>query len=169
MITLRKPIGVSDFESIAVMAGRLARYHGEDLRPDPDDLMRDRGYFGAVIASEDGNDIGFALWYVAYNCQRASKSIVLQNLFVEEAFRRRRIGARIFAAVVDEAVRLGADVKVGAKSGNELATEFYAKVGCDLVDNSGVLLFTLSSQGMAAFAEWSQTALAGENATACHD
>ncbi|MDD3289182.1 MAG: GNAT family N-acetyltransferase [Alphaproteobacteria bacterium] len=133
-IIVREPKVMADYESMSALAEKLARHHDDNLRPDPEKLMADKGWFSARLASVDDRDVGFIGWHTMYACQSATRSIELQNLYVEPEYRNYQIGVKLVLNVIREALKLNADIKLAVLKKNPAALEFYKKLGCDVRD-----------------------------------
>ena len=72
IIAIRAPKTDADFASLSDLAQQLARYHQEDLHPNPTKLMADAGWYSARLVSVDGADVGFVGWH---KCKRRCESV----------------------------------------------------------------------------------------------
>lgn len=108
-ITLR-PAGPDDAEAIHGLVVALAVYEREPdavhstpavLRAQ---LSSARPPFECLLAEEDGVARGFALFFPTYSTWLGKPGIWLEDLFVEEAHRRRGIGRALLRAVAGLAV-----------------------------------------------------------------
>jgi ribosomal protein S18 acetylase RimI-like enzyme len=137
IVTLRRPEIREDFISLANLAVQLAKYHQEDISPNPDKLMTDTNWYSACIISVDSVDVGFAGWHNLYACQSAERGIELQNLYVDEKYRGQKLGLRLVLEVVRDAIKFDcAEIKVGLRKENITALEFYRKLGCSIIDRN---------------------------------
>lgn len=98
--------------------------------------MLEAGYAADVIAAElergvqwrtariDAVPVGFAAW------QSISGSVKVHKLYVERAVRGHGVGARLLAAVADDARRLGANcVYLAVNKRNQIAIRAYLSMG----------------------------------------
>jgi ribosomal protein S18 acetylase RimI-like enzyme len=58
-----------------------------------------RSRFGALIAEQDGQPVGYALFYPAYDTDHAARGFYLQDLYVVPEARRQGVGRALMAAV----------------------------------------------------------------------
>jgi ribosomal protein S18 acetylase RimI-like enzyme len=84
-------------------------------------------------------DIGFVAWHKLYACQSAERGIELQNLYVDQKYRGKRLGIRLVLEVIREAIKLNcAEIKIGLRKENAAALEFYRKLGCTVFDRNDI-------------------------------
>jgi ribosomal protein S18 acetylase RimI-like enzyme len=137
VVVLRRPAIREDFVSLANLAAQLAKYHQEELSPNPDKLIADASWYSASIISVDSADVGFAGWHHLYACQSAERGIELQNLYVNKKHRGQKLGIRLVLEVVRDAIGLEcAEIKIGLRKENVSALEFYKKLGCSITDRN---------------------------------
>lgn len=60
--------------------------------------------FQAIIAWEEQQPVGFALFFPMYSAWKGHRSFYLEDLYVRPLWRRRRIGKKIFRAIMDQAL-----------------------------------------------------------------
>jgi ribosomal protein S18 acetylase RimI-like enzyme len=151
IISIVPPTASADFQQLARLAGQLSLYHGDDFVAPPEKLAADHGtWFHAVLArTPEGEAIGFAGWYTFYAVHKATRGIELQNLFVEEPWRSRKVGHQLVMHVVAEAVRHDcAQLRIGVSKKNTRAIAFYSRLGCELHDRGGNWICRLSAEQM---------------------
>jgi len=130
-----RPARPADSARIAAMANRLNVMMGE-----PDgmfttavirrDLFGKRPAVEGLVAESGGNVAGYALFHKGYDTDLAGANLILADMFVEEAQRRRGIGRRLMAALARIAVKRGArSVSWGVLTRNRSARAFYRKLG----------------------------------------
>ncbi len=86
--------------------------------------------FSAVIAVRDGELVGYACFFPAYNTDLAARGLWLADLYVADPERRHGTGRKLLAAVAAEAIRTGREsVEWAARSENSRARAFYAALG----------------------------------------
>jgi ribosomal protein S18 acetylase RimI-like enzyme len=139
-ISIAAPKSIADFKQLSRLAGELTAFHGDHLTADPIKLQSDHGtWFHAVLAGTPGDTaIGFAGWYSFYDVQKATRGIELQNLFVDERWRARKIGFKLVQHVAAETVRHDcAQLRIGVRKDNARAIAFYTQLGCEIVDRGG--------------------------------
>ncbi len=151
VIKVRQPNLVADYMSLSNMAEKLAAYHGEKMRPDPDKLDRDQDWFSSAIASINGCDVGYVGWHRMYACQSASRYLELQNLYVDPAWRKKKIGARLVWEVVKQALMLEATIGIGVRKENVDAVAFYKALGCEIIDRNDLWRCRWGSDKIKAF------------------
>lgn len=92
------------------------------LGPQPRALLR--------VAELDGRVIGFATANFIYDAARQADALMLLDLYVEPAFRRRGAARALMAALAAQAERLGAGcLWWGVDEGDDEATLFYRAIG----------------------------------------
>jgi GNAT superfamily N-acetyltransferase len=133
---LIRPAGWADAEAIHRLVLGLAAYEGqaaaveatpEELRAQ---LARPRPPFECLLAEVGGRAVGFALFFPSYSTWRGREGIWLEDLFVEESFRRRGIGSALLRGVAEIACMRGcARVEWAVLDWNVPAIRFYEKLG----------------------------------------
>ena len=105
-ITVRQAV-VCDLEDVAKLFDRYREFQGE-----ASDLAAARGFLQArlsrgesavFIAHEAAVPVGFAQLYPSYSSISLARVFVLNDLFVDEAARRKGVAAKLLAAVEDYA------------------------------------------------------------------
>ena len=96
-----------DMPSVWAMVMELAIYEKapEQVITNPKEMVRDgfgeRPLFQCLVAeNEDKTIVGIALYYFAYSTWKG-KILYLDDLVVNEAYRRLNIGEKLFASLVD--------------------------------------------------------------------
>ncbi|MDD3287460.1 MAG: GNAT family N-acetyltransferase [Alphaproteobacteria bacterium] len=156
-IFIREVETIADCESLSLLAEKLAHHHGDNLKPDPERLIRDCDWFSARIASADEVDVGFIGWHRAYACQSAMRSIELQNLYVDPKYRGLCIGSRLVYELVKEALRCVADIKLAVMKNNPGALEFYKKLGFETSDCNAFWRCRWKEDDMRKFECWGRS------------
>ena len=118
----------------------LAEYEREPgaVRINEETLVRDgfgtRPKFRSLIAEWGGEAIGYALFFGIYSTLKGS-GIVLEDLFVREAFRGRGIGRALLSAIARLAREEGCyGIRWEVMDWNEPAIKFYRSLGCEFFD-----------------------------------
>lgn len=139
MLSIR-PATASDAALLLALVRELATYERE-----PDavvateaDLLRD-GFgreprFRALIASWDGEPVGFSLYFFAYSTWRGRPSLYLEDLFVRPEHRKKGIGLalmrRLAAIAVAEQCRR---FEWAVLDWNEPSIRFYESLGAKIL------------------------------------
>jgi len=127
---------ITDVDDILLMIGELADY--EKLRHQVtgsrDDLVRH--LFGAdpfaraLIASIDGQTVGFALYFFNYSTFLCKPGLYLEDLYVRPVWRRHGVGARVLATLAQRAAsRDCGRMEWAVLDWNQPAIEFYRRLG----------------------------------------
>jgi len=95
------------------------------------DLFKDR-ICSALVAEEDGQIIGFSLYYISYSTWKG-KCLYLEDFFVIPEKRKFGIGAQLFRKTVEKAKEMGVKrMDWQVLEWNQLALNFYNKQGATL-------------------------------------
>jgi GNAT superfamily N-acetyltransferase len=139
MLSIR-PATIDDVTLLRMLIRELAEFEHElDLCViEEADLVRD-GFganpsFRALIADWDGQPAGYALFFGCYSTW-AGRRLFLEDLFVREPFRDRRIGNALLASVARIAVQDNCHgVQWEVLDWNKKAIEFYKSLGAEYLD-----------------------------------
>jgi GNAT superfamily N-acetyltransferase len=139
MLSIR-PATIDDVTLLRMLIRELAEFEHElDLCViEEADLVRD-GFganpsFRALIADWDGQPAGYALFFGCYSTW-AGRRLFLEDLFVREPFRDRRIGNALLASVARIAVQDNCHgVQWEVLDWNKKAIEFYKFLGAEYLD-----------------------------------
>jgi ribosomal protein S18 acetylase RimI-like enzyme len=94
------------------------------------DLLGDRPKALLRVAEAGGRITGFATAGLIYDAERAAFAMMLLDLYVEPAFRRRGHARALMAALAAEALREGAGcLWWGVDEGDDEAMLFYRSIG----------------------------------------
>ena len=125
----------SDVEAILAMASALSAHEG---MPEPDlapETLRQVMFgtellVGGLIARQDGEIAGYALWSRGFDMQEGVRTLHLIDLYVEPRHRRGGIAAALVRHLAGRARRrsIGA-ITVSAMAGNVEANGFYRAMG----------------------------------------
>jgi GNAT superfamily N-acetyltransferase len=88
------------------------------------------------IALWNGRAAGFAIWYYSYSIFLGRNGLWLEDLFVDESFRRRGVGQALFEHLARHCIRkdLGR-LEWSVLKANEMAIQFYKKMSPALDDS----------------------------------
>lgn len=135
-----RPAVVHDARLLRTMIRELAEFERqlELVTIREEDLIRD-GFgesprFRALVAEWEGQTAGYALFFGYYSTW-AGRGLYLEDLFVREAFRSRRIGKALLAAVAQIAVAEGCrGMHWEVLEWNKKAIALYKALGAELLD-----------------------------------
>ena len=83
-----------------------------------------------LLAFSDGKPAAYALYFFTYSSFLARPTLYLEDIFVLEEFRRKKIGKRMFLTLVREAKRIGCGrMEWAVLAWNKNAIKFYENVG----------------------------------------
>ena len=138
---LIRPAQPADAPLILALIRELAAYERE---PDAaiateEDLLRDgfgpQRYFECLIAEEDGQPAGFALYFFNYSTWRGRPGLYLEDLFVRPEFRGKGIGKALLVRVAAVAVERGCGrLQWQVLDWNQTAIDFYQSLGAQFLD-----------------------------------
>jgi GNAT superfamily N-acetyltransferase len=119
------------------------------------DLARDgfgpQPKFRVLLAEWDGQVAGYALFFDFYSTWRG-RQMFLEDLFVREAFRGRRVGKGLMAAVAGIAHREGCHaLRWEVLEWNHAAVKWYESLGAEFLDDWRLVL--LKDEGLRRLAE----------------
>ncbi len=134
-VAVRRAVA-DDAAALLGLIDALADY--EKLTP-PDDAAKarlTRDIFGgkprldAFLAEVDGTAAGYTLIFETYSSFLALPTLYLEDFFVLPAYRGRKVGARLFTAMVAEARKRGCGrMEWSVLDWNQLAIDFYERFG----------------------------------------
>jgi len=103
----------ADVETILTFIKGLAAFEREPdaVKATVDDLLRD-GFgehpkFEVLIAEQDGQPVGFALFFPTYSTWEGRPGVHLEDIFVIEQMRGHRVGRKLMAALAAITVARG--------------------------------------------------------------
>ena len=98
-------------------------------------MEQEKDFFKCFVAEAAGNKIvGFASFFFAYYSW-TGKALYLDDLYVVEQYRRRKVGAQLLEAVIDLAKREQCKkIRWQVSNWNENAINFYKKIGASIDD-----------------------------------
>jgi GNAT superfamily N-acetyltransferase len=134
MTTIR-PATADDIPLMHSLVRGLAEYEREphSVKITQEQLLRDgfgpNHYYECLIAEEDGQPAGFALYFPIYSTWQGP-SLHLEDLFVLPEFRGKGIGKALLNQVAAVAVKRGcARVQWDVLNWNQPAIDFYNSIG----------------------------------------
>ena len=143
MATIR-PASPADVPQILAFVRELAEYEREPdaVKVGEAELLRDgfpasgeNAYFECLIAEENGEPAGFALFFPVYSTWRG-RSMHLEDLFVRPQFRGRGIGKALLTRVAALSVERGCRLLFWhVLDWNEPAISFYRSLGAVTMDS----------------------------------
>jgi GNAT superfamily N-acetyltransferase len=110
------------------------------------DLLRDlfgpQPKFRALIAEWNGNPAGYATFFYFYSTFEGRAALFLEDLFVLDEFRGKRIGQALLSAVAKLAVDEGCfGLRWEVLDRNRPAIEFYEKLGATFLNERKAVAF----------------------------
>ncbi|NML75386.1 GNAT family N-acetyltransferase [Rhizobium sp. S-51] len=134
-LTIRQALA-GDVETLHAALLALARHTGDEgkMESTPADLLKhgfgERPDFEALIAEVDGRFAGMCLSFPSFSTWRGQPGIYVQDLYVEDAFRGRKIGERLLKAAAARGHQRGARyLRLSVDTANLSAQAFYERVG----------------------------------------
>jgi GNAT superfamily N-acetyltransferase len=144
-LSATRPIAVADADAIAEMARDFTAYlqslgdtvtyrlTAERVRIDG---FGARPAFGGFIAEQDGAALGYLLHHEGYDSDRAERYLVVCDLFVREAGRRRGAGRALMTAAMGHCRAIGGcGLLWSVYKPNRMAAEFYRRIGARTIDD----------------------------------
>jgi GNAT superfamily N-acetyltransferase len=112
-------------------------------------LFGARPYAEAVLADEDGQSIGFALFFHNFSTFLARPGMYLEDLFVLPAHRGRGVGRSLLAHLAHVAVERGCGrLEWAVLNWNQEAIRFYERLGAH--PNSKWTVYRLTGEALQA-------------------
>lgn len=134
-MTTVRPATPSDITLMHSLVRALAEYEREphSVKITEEQLLRDgfgpNPYYECLIAEEDSQPAGFALYFPIYSTWQGP-SLHLEDLFVLPAFRGKGIGKALLNHVAAAAVKRGcARLQWDVLDWNQPAIDFYESIG----------------------------------------
>lgn len=156
-VTIR-PCRPEDAATLVLMIRELAQYeHLEDFARATADALRahlfgPRPFAEALIAEVEGQPAGFALYFGTYSTFRGQPGLYLEDIYVREALRGRRIGTALLAAVARVAVERGCGrLEWSVLDWNKPALDFYRGHGARPLDDWTV--YRIDDEALARLAD----------------
>jgi GNAT superfamily N-acetyltransferase len=138
MLSIR-PAHAGDVSALNALIRELAEFEHLPVSVTDDALLRDgfgeRPRFRALIAEWDGKPAGYAFFFDYYSTFEGCAGIFLEDIYVRERFRGKKIGSALLArvaAIAKEEKCFG--VRWQVLDWNTPAIEFYRKIGAEFWD-----------------------------------
>lgn len=148
---------VDDVTLVRKLICELAEYENElhQVQITEADLARDgfglQPKFRVLLAYWDDEPAGYALFFDSYSTWRG-RHMFLEDLFVREAFRGRKVGKGLLAAVARIAESEGCHgMRWEVLDWNQSAVEFYESLGVEFLDGWRSIL--LEDEGLRRLAK----------------
>ena len=134
--TVIRPGRIDDVETIHAAILKLGSHIGapEEIISTADDL-RTSGFgekpaFSTLIAEVDGEFAGLCLHFPIFSTWMGRPGVYVQDLYVEDRFRGRKIGERLLRHVAAQCRKEGGVyLRLSVDSDNESAKAFYERLG----------------------------------------
>ncbi|MEP7144451.1 MAG: GNAT family N-acetyltransferase, partial [Ferruginibacter sp.] len=135
-ITIRKA-GQHDFPAILSLINEFALFQKTPAKVTItlEQMEKEKGFFQCFVAETDQHTIiGFASFFIAYYSW-TGKALYLDDLYVTESYRNKKIGAQLLNAVIDLAKKEQCKkLRWQVSNWNENAIGFYKKIGATIDD-----------------------------------
>lgn len=129
----------ADIEALYGLVCKLAEFERapDQVENTPEKMHEDcfgqNPVFNFLVAEleSDGNTlvVGMAVWYTRYSTWKG-RALYLEDIYVEPEWRSKKIGARLFRAVVKEAHKMGVKrMNWQVLEWNQTAMDFYERFG----------------------------------------
>jgi GNAT superfamily N-acetyltransferase len=148
---------VNDVTLVKKLICELAEYENDlhQVQITEADLARDgfalQPKFRVLLAYWDDEPVGYALFFDFYSTWRG-RHMFLEDLFVREAFRGRKVGKGLLAAVARIAESEGCrGMRWEVLDWNQSAVEFYESLGVEFLDGWRSIL--LEDEGLRRLAK----------------
>lgn len=127
----------SDFPSILFLIKELAEFEkgGDKVTNSVEQMMREKEYFHCFVAETNNKEIiGIALYYFAYYTW-VGKSLYLEDIFVKNDFRGKKIGTSLMEKIFETARQEDCKrIRWQVLNWNKNAIELYKKLGAGIDD-----------------------------------
>lgn len=134
--TVLRPGTIDDVETIYAALLRLSTHIGapQEIKSTADDLRRfgfgEKPAFSTLIAEVDGEFAGLCLHFPIFSTWMGRPGVYIQDLYVEDRFRGRRIGEKLLRRVAKECRAAGGVyLRLSVDTDNETAKAFYERLG----------------------------------------
>jgi len=158
MLSIR-PAHAGDVSALNALIRELAEFEHLPVSVTDDALLRDgfgeRPRFRALMAEWNGKPAGYAFFFDYYSTFEGRAGIFLEDIYVRECFRGKKIGSTLLArvaAIAKEQKCFG--VRWQVLDWNAPAIEFYRKIGAEFLDEWKTV--SLDGDAMERMAESAQ-------------
>lgn len=143
-IVIRKATD-DDIPAIFGLIQELAIYENglDKVKNSVDQMYAEKDFFNCYVAEDKGEIIGMSLYYFVYYTW-VGKALYLDDLFVKEAYRGKKIGSKLMEKMMEVAREEKCHrLRLQVLNWNSSAIEFYKKSGfnidedwhnCDFID-----------------------------------
>ena len=125
----------NDFTSILELIKELAKYEkaASKVTNTVEQMKQEQNFFAAFVAETEHKEIvGFALYFFAYYTW-VGKSLYLDDIYVKEAYRRKKIGTKLLKKIFETARNEKCNrVRWQVLNWNTNAIEMYKKAGAKI-------------------------------------
>jgi len=151
-----RPATIADVPLLRKLIQELAEYERESgaVLITEDELRRD-GFgpdpkFRAIIAEQDGQPVGFAVFFTSYSTWTGS-GLFLEDLFVRENFRGHGVGKALLGRLAEIARKEGHHaIRLDVLDWNESAIKFYKSLGAEYLQQWRNVVFGETALGHLA-------------------
>ena len=153
-----RPAAQSDIPAILALIRELAEYEKLTQACVATEAGLREHLFGtnpaaeAMVAEQDGNVVGYALWFRTFSTFLARPGIYLEDVYVQPAHRKKGIGKAFLKKLAELAVERGyGRIEWAVLNWNEPSIGFYKSLGAIPLDDW--TLFRLTGDALKRFAE----------------
>lgn len=131
---------IDDLETVLYFIHQIAIYEKmEDqviaTKESLHEWMFEKGICQAIIASVDGKDVGFALYFFNFSTFVGKAGLYLEDLYVLPEYRKKGYGKGLFKALVQKAVDLNCGrMEWVCLNWNQSSIDFYLSLGAKPLD-----------------------------------
>jgi len=152
------PAQPNDLPRLLELIRQLAEYERrlEQVKATEDDLERalfgDRPVAEAVLAWQDANAVGYALFYPVFSTFRGRAALYLEDVYVVPELRGQGVGWALMRSLAQIATQRGYDrIEWSVLEWNTPAIEFYKKLGA-VPKETGWVGYMLTGEALEALA-----------------
>jgi GNAT superfamily N-acetyltransferase len=101
-----------------------------------------RKYAHVILCELNNKTIAFAVFFYTFSTFTGKPSLYIEDIFVDEEYRHRGVGSKIFKHLTGLAIKNGCGrLELSVLKWNEPAIEFYNKMGGYILDEWNVFRF----------------------------